>query len=521
MKSSPMSTYNKVMRNIFSSWAGLLVNIVISFFLAPFVVSSLGNVYYGIWVIMMQFTGYLYLMDFGVRESVVRFVSKYHAKKHSRKSIDVINAAIMMYSILGIITIIIVCCLAIAFPYIFDISEENITLTRLLVFITGFTISQTFVFNVFRGILMALQRYDIFYKIGIVFQLIRVVLIVTLLNLGYGVIALGVIQFVISLGSSLVMYFVSRKIMDENDIKFKFVLLPYTKFLAWAKKLFNYSFFVLVNNLSQKAIFTSDAMVIGIFMPTSAVTFYAIAGTLIDYIRKLSKITAQVFNPLASELESKNDNERLKLVLIQGSKLSLLIGLPVVMVYVMMGSQFIGLWMGPEYAELSGKVLFVLAVSQILSLPHYTVSSILYGISKHNIIAYLHVLEAIANLALSIILVQSMGIIGVAFGTAIPHIIVVMLILPVIISKILNMNYFTYILSSYVSPLISIIPFTAACYWVNTYYPASNLLYFFMEVILLLPVYGVTAWYLSFTKEERVKYSGVLISVLKGSRGKT
>ena len=45
----------------------LLVNTVISFVLAPIVVTHLGSVYYGIWSLLMQFTGYLWLFDFGVR----------------------------------------------------------------------------------------------------------------------------------------------------------------------------------------------------------------------------------------------------------------------------------------------------------------------------------------------------------------------------------------------------------------------------------------------------------------------
>ncbi|MEQ8205984.1 MAG: hypothetical protein RIA65_07405, partial [Woeseia sp.] len=76
-----MSIGKRVAKNVFSNWANLAVNIVISFFLAPFIVKSLGNTWYGIWVIMMQFTGYLYLLDFGVRESVIRYVSKFLASK--------------------------------------------------------------------------------------------------------------------------------------------------------------------------------------------------------------------------------------------------------------------------------------------------------------------------------------------------------------------------------------------------------------------------------------------------------
>jgi O-antigen/teichoic acid export membrane protein len=454
-------------------------------------------------------------MDFGVRESVVRFVSKYNAKGYKYKSNTVINAAIMMYSIFGAITLIIIVGLAVAFPFIFNISDEDITLSRVLVVITGLTISQTFVFNVFRGVIMALQRYDIFYKISIITQLVRVVLIVTFLSKGYGILSLAIIQFFTSLGSSFVMYLSSKKVMEKNDIYYKLQLISLARFVAYGKKLFNYSFFVLINNLSQKAMFASAAVIIGIFLPAAQVTFFAIAGNLIEYLRKLSRVTSQIFNPLASELEAKNDYERLKVLLIDSSKLSLLTGLPICIVYIIAGADFIGLWMGEEYSKLSGSVLIVLSVSQITSLPHHAISNILYGISKHHITAYLRVFEAIANVTISVILVQSIGIIGVAYGTAIPHILVTTFILPVVISKIIGLNVFEYLYKSYLLPIVAVIPFTLVCNYVNTEYPADNLAKFFINIILTLPIFFVSAWYISFSKEERIKYMKYINTVLR------
>ena len=68
-----------ILQNVTSSWAGLVVTTIISFTLAPIVVHSLGSVYYGVWTLLMQFTGYLWLFDFGVRESVIKYVAQYHA----------------------------------------------------------------------------------------------------------------------------------------------------------------------------------------------------------------------------------------------------------------------------------------------------------------------------------------------------------------------------------------------------------------------------------------------------------
>lgn len=49
-------------RGIASNWVGLALAIVVSFFMSPFVVNKLGSIYYGIWALTLQFTGYLNLL---------------------------------------------------------------------------------------------------------------------------------------------------------------------------------------------------------------------------------------------------------------------------------------------------------------------------------------------------------------------------------------------------------------------------------------------------------------------------
>src|SRR5688572_28406179 len=83
-----------LLRNVTSGWAALLVNAIISFVLAPVVVNTLGSVYYGIWALVNQFTGYLWLFDFGVRESVIKYVSQYHAAGEDEKLETTVRTAI-------------------------------------------------------------------------------------------------------------------------------------------------------------------------------------------------------------------------------------------------------------------------------------------------------------------------------------------------------------------------------------------------------------------------------------------
>ena len=58
---------SRILRNVFSNWGGFVLSAVVNFFLAPFVVRHLGNTLYGVSVLFLALTGYLGMLDLGVR----------------------------------------------------------------------------------------------------------------------------------------------------------------------------------------------------------------------------------------------------------------------------------------------------------------------------------------------------------------------------------------------------------------------------------------------------------------------
>ena len=62
-------------QNIIFSYLGHAANILVVFFLSPFVINNLGDQAYGIWVMLAGITGYLGLVELGVRGSTGRFIN--------------------------------------------------------------------------------------------------------------------------------------------------------------------------------------------------------------------------------------------------------------------------------------------------------------------------------------------------------------------------------------------------------------------------------------------------------------
>jgi O-antigen/teichoic acid export membrane protein len=159
--------------------------------------------------------------------------------------------------------------------------------------------------------------------------------------------------------------------------------------------------------------------------------------------------------------------------------------------------------MGREYSELSGQILAILGVLQILSAPHYVISSVLYGMSQHRPLALLRLFEAAANITLSIILVQSHGLVGVALGTVISHFIVAGIILPRLLDRRLGLSPFAWYVGVFGRTLLAAVPMAIAATGVRYYLPSDNLLEFFAKVGVLCAIYAACVYAIVLEPEQR------------------
>jgi O-antigen/teichoic acid export membrane protein len=492
------------LRNMTSNWVAILVNVVLSFVLAPITVASLGNVYYGIWTLLMQFTGYLWLFDFGVRESVVKYVAQHHASDAPDRLASTVHTAVAIYSFVALAAMGGSVALAVALPYFFNIPAEAVTTARITTLLAGATVAQSFVFNVYVGVLMGLEKFYLMARLGVIFGIVRAIVIFALLSAGYGIIPLALVQFFVTLASNLIVY---RMCVAQ---------LPYVS-LRWirpareqAMTLLNYGKYVLVSNLGDKIVFATDSIVIGIFLPISAVTYFAIGSSLIDYLRSFIMSLGTLLNPLSSSLEARNHKDTIGLVVVSSAKFMVILGLPVCIGFIVLGQLFIDLWMGAEYGGPAGQVLAILAAGHLVGLPYYTISGVLHGLGRHRIIALSRVFEGVANLLLSLFLVTSYGLVGVALGTVIPHVIVVCVILPLFLPRILSINLRDYYASTYARTFVASIPFWIACWFIGTVVRPQNLVTFGAAVSIAMPAYLIPCWFVALTPSERLRARGVL-----------
>lgn len=500
---------NTVLKNVTANWVGLVVNILLSFVIAPLTVNALGSVYYGIWTLLLQFTGYLWLADFGVRESVVKYVAQYHAAGQKEELVSTVRTAVSLYAAVAVVAMVAVTGLTVALPYAFNIPPDAVYSARTAAFVTGSTIAQSFVFNVFVGVVMGLQLGYRLAPMGLLLSFFRAGLVYVLLTNGFGLVTLAVVQAVMSAAYSLLVYRLCRQALPYLTLR---LVRPRRDEAA---KLYHYGKFVLVTNIGEKIIFSTDSLVIAAFQPVSALTFYAIGGSLVEYLRSFISSMGALVNPLASGLEARKDMRLLAEVVVAGAKASVLLGLPVCIGFVVLGERFISLWMGPDYGPQAGAVLRVLAIGFAVGLPFSTIAATMYGLGQHHHVAYARIAEGIVNLSISVVLVQRIGSVGVAIGTAIPQILSVGFYLPTILPRLIPLDLTTYYTWTYLRPLVASVPLMIGCVAIERGLQPQSLMAFFGAVAACAVLYAVPCWLVALTAAERLRVGGVLKAVLR------
>jgi O-antigen/teichoic acid export membrane protein len=478
-----MSRAEKTARGVMWNWIALGFGFCVTFFMSPFIVHRLGLVTYGVWGLVVSITSYMGLLDLGLRGAVIRFVSSNHALGNHAEASRAVSGALWLRQWIGLTVFVLCFSFAFLVSRFFAIPAEVQHAARWAIVLSGLGVGLTLYFGVFTGVLAALHRFDLMSEISIAQTILRAAGVVWVLRSGFGILGLASWELSLAIVIGLTQTYMCFASYPELHVSVKF---PGTDIL---KAFAGYSGWVLLVHIFGQVIYYTDNLVVGAFVSVAAVAFYTIGGSLIEYLRTVVASLTTTFMPLASNYEAAGENDKLRLLLINGTRLALLVALPIQIALFFRGETFLNFWMGPQYGPTSGRVLRILLVGQVFTLANATSMNITFGLAKHKRFAIWLGGEALANIAISIFLARRIGIYGVAIGTVIPTLFVQIVLWPRYISQIVGVHLKRYLFQAWVRPLLAVIPFGIACYFSDRYWPAAGLIGFFSQIAATLPVY--------------------------------
>jgi O-antigen/teichoic acid export membrane protein len=140
--------------------------------------------------------------------------------------------------------------------------------------------------------------------------------------------------------------------------------------------------------------------------------------------------------------------------------------------------------------DTSYPVLVIMIIACTLWWSQSASGRVLFGMSKHGTWAKITLIEGVSNLILSIILVRPFGIIGDAFGTAIPLACSTIFFMPRHVSKLLGIRLRTYLREAYVLPFLLTMPLVAALLLLKQWFVPHNYRELGLQLLIGGLVYG-------------------------------
>lgn len=405
-----------MLKNILANWSNIILSVLAVFVLYPFCVQVLGEEQYGVWLLISSVTGYFALLQLGVPMANVRFVSKYYAQGDMEKVNEVVSSNFAFFTAAGVLVLVCGTGIAWLIDVVFQIPPEFRRVARLATIIASLNVALSFSFEVFEGLLHALQKFIYFNLIKNLLLLVRVGLTFVVLRYDSGLLVLAGLLVAVTLIQAVFFYGFIRLRYPEIRIRRKYLRLDVFKMVA------GYSVFVLLFQFASKLSFNTSSLVIGGVISVSAIVFFTIANNFILYFMQMVTGISHALMPRVSQLDSVREDAGLRDIYLQYSRLTSFFVVPVCFAFFIFGGDFIALWMGERYREISGNVLSILTLSSLFFLVQKGVAyPILMGTSRLRFPTMLIAGTAFLNLILSLWWGKVYGLYGVAWGMTVPN----------------------------------------------------------------------------------------------------
>ncbi len=414
-----------MIRSIGSNWALNALQVLVLMVLTPFALRTLGAEQNGVWVTVVSLTGLLRLLVLGVPMASVKSIAEARGRADLAGVNRAISTCLAITLAMGLLALALGWAQLEAFEHGYldgalgaGLSPAQRTAAQVGFVLAATQVAAAFVLRLPYGVLDAHEDFTTRNGIMALELLARAGLTVALLPRAPDLTTLAGI-----LVATMVLEFALAWLaIRSRHAGVRFSLASFDRSLV--RGILSFSVFAMLLNVGTLLAFRCDALVIGRWLDAAATTQFDLGSKFFEPLAGFVIGIGAVVMPAATRLKASGKIEDLRPVLLRWTRISFLLVLAIGTFLLLLGPEFLALWVGPEIAGPAGSVLRVLMVSFLVYLPVRGVSlPILMGLGQPVKPTVALLAMGVINIALSIALVGRLGLVGVALGTALPNIV--------------------------------------------------------------------------------------------------
>jgi O-antigen/teichoic acid export membrane protein len=401
-------------RNTVSGWLGHAINVGSTLYLTPIIISGLGASGYGLWILVSQLTGYSGILDLGVRFTLTKYIAHAQIDGDRDRIRELLSTALAMGSCAGLVVLALAFVASLFFGTWFGLGGIEAEQGSRALLVVGLTTAIGFPSGAFMAALAGHHRYDLLDGLGIVSQLARTIGSLVVLDRGGGIVSIAFVN----LGASLLGYVGGILCLLQRTGRLR--LGPSAASWSVARSLVSASLYAFVAPAGWYLIYATDLTLIGASLSPIDVAHYGLAANVLAVVMAAVGAFTRSLVPIGSELNAREDVRGRQRVYLIATRTTLLMALPCVTALALAGPSVLSLWVGPDFGNASGRLLQVLALAYLPIIVNSSGQALALADDSRGRLVVLILGEGVTNLAISYLLIRSIGLVGVALGTLIP-----------------------------------------------------------------------------------------------------
>ncbi len=408
----------RLFRNVFSTYGAIALAGLSSLLVTPLVVHHLGKSQFGLYSLIITVTSYLALMNLGFGTATMKVISE-DAGRDDERVVATFNTTLVALTAFGVLAAIVGISVSFVIPGIFGAPASLHTPAVISFSLLAVAVAIQLPGAGISGVITGYQRYDIqsgLDAVGIMF--VGAGTIVALV-LGGGLIAITAVAAGGTVVMAIIPWFPARRLAPGLRIS--------RRLIDWhrLRELTRMSWWYLLQSVSSTINEETDLFVVGAVLGVRDAAVFAVGQQLASLAVKAATPFRAVFFPHVSSIGASETASlpTLRRVLEEGTRVTLLFTLPIVVFLVMVPGRSIEAWLGGGFGSSAG-IVVALAAAALLNSAASVPAQILVGLGQARLAAILGGSAAVVNLVFSVVLALRFGAIGVAIGSAVSALVV-------------------------------------------------------------------------------------------------
>lgn len=380
--------------------------------MVPMLLHHFGSIQYGLYAALTSIVGYFTLLTFGSALAVPRYVAEHAARGDNRALGEFVSTYLAAHAVVAVLGFAVAFGIAPLLTRVLDVPPDM----RSMVAPAFRLVAAGWALGLAAGLLQSLLT-----GLGDVGLANLAASARTLLNLLAVFIAIRVNGDLQLLLVALMSSSLAGSVMVALLVRRRHPGIPISPRLAGLATLrstrVSAGYYWLMQ-VAAVVVMGTDNIIIGAFAGVGSVAAYAVAFQLWSLALAILWSGIDALQPFISRWNVEKEHARLRMGYLLATRYTFAGGAIAAIVLIWLGPAIVHLWVGTALV-IDRSLLTVFAAMLLTATPIHTAALMLAGLGKHRPVALGGAAEAALNLVLSLILVRTMGVPGVALGTLI------------------------------------------------------------------------------------------------------